>query len=418
MNPSDADSVNRPSESKTRMRAISAAFFKPVDIASIAVFRMAFGAILIFEVWRYFGFDWIRKYYIEPEFYFKYFGFEWVHPWPGDGMYYHFIAVAFFAFCVMTGFLYRVTSWLLFLGFTYWFLLDETRYLNHLYMTSLMTFLMATIPAHRAKSIDAYMSPSTRSDVIPAWCLWLLRAQVGIVYFFAGIAKINHDWLRGEPIRQWLGGRDDYPIIGHWLETESAVWFFCYGGLFFDLLIVPALLWKKTRPFAFAACVFFHMTNKMLFDIGIFPLLMLAATTIFFSPDWPRKVCLFFAPKKNTQDHQVDLAPGIGWQRQLVIAFFSFYVAIQCLVPLRHHLYPGIVHWTRRRASLCVAYETASKASRGAVLCERSRNRVDVSHQRRCIFDVETTRQGWSISRHVLAVRALRFRQAKEGRAW
>ena len=103
---------------------------------------------------------------------------------------------------------------------------------------------MAVVPAHRAKSFDAFLRPKRRSDTLPTWCLWLLRSQVGLVYFFAGVAKLNSDWLRGEPIRQWLADRDDYPLIGSWLDTEAAVWFFGYGGLIFDLAVAPALLWR------------------------------------------------------------------------------------------------------------------------------------------------------------------------------
>jgi vitamin K-dependent gamma-carboxylase len=327
------------------MRRLRERLFEPVDIASIAVFRMLFGAILFWEVWRFFDNDWIRKFYIVRKFHFKYFGFEWVHPWPGDGMYVHFVAVGVLALCVMTGFLYRITSWLLFLGFTYWFLLDQTRYLNHLYLAALLAFLLAVIPAHRANSFDVRVRPTLRSQTIPTWCLWLLRAQVGLVYIYAGIAKLNGDWLRGEPIRQWLASRNDYPLIGSWLDTEVAVWFFAYGGVLFDLLVIPALLWRKTRAWAFAACVAFHVINMWLFDIGIFPVLMLAATLLMFPPDWPRKVVLFFTPQQEGQVPTTPLPPSKPHQR-LTMIFLASYLSLQLLIPLRHVLYPGNVHWT------------------------------------------------------------------------
>ena len=159
------------------------------------------------------------------------------------------------------------------------------------------------------------------------------------------IAKLNGDWLRGEPIRQWLARRDDYPLIGSWLDTEVAVWFFGYGGMLFDLAVVPALLWRKTRAWAFAACEFFHVLNKWMFDIGIFPVLVLAATLLMFPPDWPRKACLFFTPRRD--DGTRSTPPCISKRRQrLTVAFLVSYLAIQVLMPLRHFLYPGSVHWT------------------------------------------------------------------------
>lgn len=261
-------------------------------------------------------------------------------------MYYHFIIVGILALCVMAGFFYRVTSWLLFIGFTYWFLLDETRYLNHLYLVSLLAFLMALMPAHRAKSFDARLRRGIRSDTIPAWCVWLLRFQVGLVYFFAGVAKLNGDWLRLEPIRTWIAKRADYPVIGPWLETDAAAWFFGYGGLMFDLIAAPALMWRKTRPWAFAACVLFHVLNAWLFDIGTFPVIMLVATLIMFSPDWPRKVCLFFVPMQDSEHLSVQPHTISQMRRNLTIAFVVSYMAAQTLIPLRHYLYPGNVHWT------------------------------------------------------------------------
>ncbi len=319
--------------------------FEPVDIASIAVFRMMYGAVLFWEVWRFFENGWIRSYYISPDFHFKYYGFEWVHPWPGDWMYVHFVVVGILALCVMTGLLYRVTSVLFFLGFTYWFLLDETRYLNHLYLTALLAFLLAVIPAHRARSFDAWLRPRIRSSTIPAWYLWLLRFQVGIVYFYAGVAKINWDWLQGEPIRRWLARRSDYPLIGSWLETESAVVFFGYGGLLFDLLVVPFLIWRKSRPWAFASVVLFHTLNNWLFGIGIFPVLMLAATLLFFEPDWPRRLVFFFAPR-GADGSTPPAAPATGRVQTLTLAFLGVWAAVQVFMPLRHFLYPGSVHWT------------------------------------------------------------------------
>ena len=260
-------------------------------------------------------------------------------------MYLHFVACAVLALCVMTGFLYRISSWLLFIGLAFWFLLDETRYLNHFYLTVLLAFLMALIPAHRAKSFDARIRPKLRSDTIPTWCVWLLRAQVGLVYIYAGVAKLNGDWLRGEPIRSWLTRRNDYPLIGPWLDTEAAVWIFGYGGIIIDLAVVPALLWRKTRGWAFAVCVCFHVLNKWMFNIGIFPVLMLALTLLFFPPDWPRRVGLFFRSQRNSRIRSKPPVVTLRKQR-LTEAFLAIYFAIQVLVPLRHFLYPGSVHWT------------------------------------------------------------------------
>src|SRR5262245_30392366 len=176
---------------------LCAALFNPVDISFLVFFRIVFGGITLWEVYRYFTYGWISRYFVEPALTFTYYGFSWVKPWPGRGMYIHFFVLGVAAACVMVGFLYRFTAPIFFLAFTYFFLLDQTRYLNHFYLVSLISFLMCFLPAERAFSVDALLRKSIRSDVVPAWTLWLLRAQVGIPYFYGGIAKLNSDWIHG-----------------------------------------------------------------------------------------------------------------------------------------------------------------------------------------------------------------------------
>ena len=320
-------------------------FFARVDIASIAVFRMMFGAILFWEAWRFFADDRIYWYYIEPDFYFKYFGCEWVTPWGGEGMYWHCFGLLVVSAFVCVGFLYRLSAILLFLGFTYVFLLDQTQYLNHHYLVCLIALLMCFIPAHRARSVDARLRPKLYSETAPAWALWLLRTQLGLVYVYAAIAKLHPDWLQGEPMRLWLGERTGFPIVGPSFEVEWVVYAFAYGGLLLDMFVVPFLLWARTRGIAFGFSVAFHFMNHVLFDIGIFPFFMTAATLLFFSPDWPRRLRLFFSV------HDADPAehlPATRWTplRCLGASLLVLYLAFQFLNPLRHHLYPGDVHWT------------------------------------------------------------------------
>src|SRR5690606_1826529 len=121
------------------------------------------------------------------------FGFQWVEPWPGDGMHIHFLVLLLAAVCITLGACYRVAAAVFFLGISYVFLLEQAFHLNHMYLVSLISFLMILVPAHRAFSVDAWLRPKLRSETAPTWALWLLRAQVGIPYFYGGIAKLNGD---------------------------------------------------------------------------------------------------------------------------------------------------------------------------------------------------------------------------------
>ena len=336
-------------------RRLCAALFEPVDISFLVAFRIIFGGIILWEVYRYFTHGWITRYFVEPALTFTYYGFSWVKPWPGSGMYIHFLVLGLAAACVMMGFLYRLAAPVMFLAFTYFFLLDQTRYLNHFYLVCLISFLMCFLPAERAFSVDSLLRRKIRSDVVPAWTLWLLRAQVGIPYFYGGIAKLNSDWIHGgEPMRIWLSPLTKIPAFGHIFASEFVVYSFVIGGLLIDLLVVPLLLWRRTRLFAFAAAVVFNLINALIFEIGIFPWLMLGALLIFFPPDLVRRFARAFMssgeelPKTVRSEPVVERSscPSLSSRQKLVAGLLAAYLAVQLILPLRHFLYPGDVSWT------------------------------------------------------------------------
>ncbi len=314
--------------------------FAGVDIAGLVWFRVTFGALMMIEVWRYF--PRIAEAYIAPEIHFTFHGFAWVQPWPGDGMYVHFAVLGLAAFCVTIGLCYRLAAAVFFLGISHVFLLEQSIYLNHMYLIALLSFLLIFVPVHRAFSVDAWLRPGLRAQTAPAWALWLLRAQIGIPYFYGGLAKLNRDWLRGEPVRMWLE-----PLS----TQEWVVYLVCYGGLLFDLLVVPALLWRRTRPYAFTLALCFHATNAVVFEIGIFPWLMMAATLIYFPPDWPRRVWNRLAPRFGAAPTSLSSPPSppparLKRAQVVTLGLLATYLAWQLLFPLRHWLYPGDVAWT------------------------------------------------------------------------
>jgi vitamin K-dependent gamma-carboxylase len=329
----------------------------PVNIAPLVYVRILFGAIMCWEVCRYFASGWISKYYIKPDFLFKYFGFGWVHPLPGPGMYYLFILLGLAALFILVGLWYRWATIFFFVAFTYVFLLDATRYLNHFYLIALVSYLLIFIPANQAVSLDVRFHPALRTPVAPRWSLWMLRFQIGVAYFFGGVAKLSYDWMQGEPIRTWIAGRQDFPLIGSWFDQEWMVYFFVGGGILLDLLIVPLLFWKKTRRWMFLAAVFFHLFNSQLFQIGIFPWFMMAMTLVFFPPEVPEKILNIFGlrvkpePAKTKGPKRYKAPPLItpaepGLASAWLLGLMAFFVVFQVLMPLRHLVYPGNVNWT------------------------------------------------------------------------
>lgn len=333
---STANSMNR------LAHQISTKLAQPVDNTFLVYFRIAFGALLVWSLCGYFHSDLIWTEYLEPRVHFSYFGFDWVKPWSGYGMYAHFLITAIAAACILVGFKYKLATKIFFLGYAFIFLLDQTWYLNHCYLICLIGFLLTLLPAHNACSIDAKRDPTLRADTVPTWVLWLLRFQIGVPYFFGGIAKLNSDWLHGEPLRTWLAKEADFPIIGQFFTAEWCVTSFVWGGLLLDLFIVPLLFWRRTRWVALAAVWCFHGMNSQLFNIGIFPWLMLAATTLLYLPaDWVARL-RFWKPLNESADGVV--APRFAsWVKPAVCAF----VIWQLVMPFRHFLYPGHVAFTR-----------------------------------------------------------------------
>jgi len=318
----------------------------PVSGASVAIVRIGLGLLIAVESLNYLTGDWIRVSYLDPSFHFTYEGFGWVQPWAGVGMYIHFAALTVLGLALALGVAHRFVAPLLAAGFLYVFLLEKAEYLNHFYAAILLLVLIALIPADRALSLAARRHPG-RPRTVPLWSVWILRFQVGVIYLFAGLAKLGDDWLAGEPMGTWLADRGDLFLVGPLLEGAAAGQVFSWAGLAFDLMIVPLLLWRRTRALAFVAAVGFHVGNWIIFDIGIFPPMMIVATTVFFDPDWPQRLWAL-RPRSTTAPARASAGNGIG-ARPIALsltAVLAVFVAVQIAFPLRHHLYPGLVHWT------------------------------------------------------------------------
>ncbi len=332
---------------------------RPVDGSSAAVLRLAFGLLALFGVARFFAYGWIDEFYVEPARHFQYWGFGWVEPWPAWGMYLHFALMGAAAVAVTVGYRYRLAIASYFVLFSYVELIDQTTYLNHYYWVSLAALLMVFMPLDRVWSLDARAGRVARSSTVPVWVIWALRAQLGVVYVFAGLAKLNPDWLfEAQPLSIWLANHDDLPLVGPLLAVTATAYLFSWAGALFDCTIVGWLLWRRSRPFAYLAVITFHTLTWLLFPIGVFPWLMIAGTLIFFSPDWPRRVV------GRLRRESLDRARGghglaaeggaprrgrdasVGWVARAGVVALVVFAAVQVVLPLRHYAYASNVRWS------------------------------------------------------------------------
>lgn len=325
--------------------------FEPVDPASLVVFRVVFGGLLFAATVRFWAHGWIEEHYLRPAFFFKYYGFEWVRPWPGDGMTVHFALMAVAAAFIALGLFYRVSAAAFCLLFTYAHLIDKTHYLNHYHFVSIVSLLLVFTPLHRAGSLDRRLGLVRGPAHIPRWALWLLRFQVGVVYFFAGVAKLTPDWLlHAQPLTIWLGANTDFPLLGPLFRFKTTAFVMSWAGAAFDLSVPFLLSSRKTRPYAYAAVVVFHGLTGKLFPIGMFPWIMTASALIFFPEGWPRLLLpARLLPPRAPEPGAGSTPPFRPTAGQKVTLWaFALHASLQVLLPLRHFLYPGDASWTEQ----------------------------------------------------------------------
>ncbi len=336
--------------------------FDPVDVAGLAIFRIAFGALMCWDACRYVMLGWVSTHYIQPELNLKFVGFHWVGTLPGPLMYAVFGVMVASSAAICIGAHYRLSCLLFFLSHTYVFLVAAEYYLNHAYLISTVAFLLAFIPCHLALSIDAVRVEGLHRKTVPRWAYLLPIAMMTLVYVYGSIAKMNADWLAGEPVRHWIADRAETAIapIAELLRSEVAVMFVSINGMLFDLFIVPMLLWKRTRMLAVGLSICFHLTNHYLFNIGVFPWFSMAMTTLFFAPDWPRRIPFGVGDELSERidnvasasddegDEPTDEPPPSRppeKEQRRTAGLLVAVVALHALLPLRHYLYPGDVAW-------------------------------------------------------------------------
>lgn len=329
---------------------------EPVGIAPLATLRVVIGAMLLFSTIRFVALGWIDDHYIRPQFHFKYYGFEWVEPLGADGIYAVHGLLAISSLCVLLGLWYRAAAVLQFLLFSYTELIDLTYYLNHYYFVSIVCGLLILVPANGAWSLDALRNPAVRRQTIPRWTILIFQLQLGIVYFYAGIWKINYDWLLNAlPLKIWMPANDGLPLIGWLFRLEWMPFVFAWAGMLYDVSIVFWLSWARTRVWAYLTVVLFHTLTGIMFQIGVFPLVMIGATLVFFSQAWhnrlwnlvARFLAVLIPARPSNATGQTAATPR--WLFVLLAIHFAF----QILFPWRYLLYPGNIFWTEEGYRFC-----------------------------------------------------------------
>ena len=190
-------------------KRINTYFKRQTNAAPLAVFRVFFGILMCISIIRFWSKGWINSLYIEPDFHFSYYGFEWVKPL-GSYTYILFLICGISSLLVALGYKYRLAILVFFLSFTYIELMDKTTYLNHYYFVSVISFIMLFLPCNAQFSLDV-VTKNKSYEKVPSWTIDSIKLMLGIVYFYAGLTKINSDWLcSAMPLKLWLKSKYDF----------------------------------------------------------------------------------------------------------------------------------------------------------------------------------------------------------------
>lgn len=330
---------------------------EPLDAAGLSAFRVAFGLMGSISALRFLHYGWVDELFAKPTFFFKYWGFDWIAVPSRAATHAMFWALALLGVMVAAGLFYRAAIAAYAVVFTYVQLMDVTNYLNHYYLVTLLAALMATMPLGEAYSLDAWRQRQRRRGEaapcahLPRWCTALLRFQVGVVYVFAGLAKLGPDWLLdAQPLGIWLSARTGLPLVGSLFTLPMMPWVMAWAGFLFDTTIPIWLAWSRTRPWAYLIVIAFHGMTSLLFPIGMFPVIMVTGALVFFSPSWPRRLFGALGPLATER----GLAGRSGWRLPeanvrpigtITLALLVGWSIVQLGVPLRSRLYGGDVLW-------------------------------------------------------------------------
>jgi len=304
------------------------------------VFRVFFGLLIFLESVGAIFTGWVKRTLVDPEFTFSFIGFEWLQPLPGNGMYFYFLLMGILGLLVMIGYKYRWSM----LGFAVlWagvYFMQKASYNNHYYLLMILSFVMVLVPANTYLSVDAKLNPEIKSIKMYNWQKWLIIGLMTIAYTFGAINKVYADWLNAIPVQQFMYAKAHYFLIGDLLQQRWVHYVLSYMGIIFDALIVPALLYKPTRKYAFYCAIFFHLFNSVVFQVGIFPFLSLAFCLFFFEAETIRNI--FLKQKELYTANEIEIPKNAALIKYGVLLFF----AIQLLLPLRHWFIQDDVLWT------------------------------------------------------------------------
>ncbi len=360
--------------------------FKQIDNTGLVLFRAIFGLLISIEAFGAIATGWVRRVLVEPDFTFNFIGFDFLQKLQGNTMYFYFVLMGIFGLMVMLGYKYRYSMFFYALMWSGVYFMQKTSYNNHYYLMMLLCWMMVFLPANRWFSLDAKNNPSFKSPAMSQWCTWVVILQVAIVFIYGSVAKWYPDWLDATAPGLFMKAKKNYWLIGELLQQSWAHYTIAYFGIFFDLLIIPMLLWKRTRLLGFYLSLFFHLFNSIVFQVGIFPYMSISFALFFFTSETLQKR---FLPKKILYTKNEVMVPSY---KNILIGIFSVFFIFQIAMPLRHWLIKDDVLWTEEGHRLSWRMMLRSKSGTLSVTIEDKETRKRTNYNYRELLSKKQAR--------------------------
>jgi predicted DCC family thiol-disulfide oxidoreductase YuxK len=162
---------------------------------------------------------------------------------------------------------------------------DQQLYSNHFYLVVLLVGLLTLARPGSALSIDALRGEGR--ETVPQWPLFLIRAQISIVYLFTGLAKINPSFLSGAVVSESLRNRGPLPVPLEWRVDEVMV-AMSVIAIATELFLSVALWVPRLRPIAFVVGLGLHVWIAFwlspMAPLMVFSLIILSPYILFLDP--------------------------------------------------------------------------------------------------------------------------------------
>ncbi len=291
------------------------------DVHALAAARIAFGFLLLLQVWETAS-EQIHEGYFGEHFHVPFLPESFV---PSERGYTFIVCLqAVAAVLVVLGHFARPALAISSAAITYAMLCDRLHYHHNRWALACYAFLLALTPCDRARALGVEKNAVAEG---PLWGMRLAQLQVSIIYLASGGAKLlDPDWRSGAMML------DRFVRYGH-AAIESGVpervvaffqqaWvasFLSKGAITMELFLAFALQSRRLRLVAIFVGIVFHVSIELTSRVELFGLTTGAAYLLFATPD-ARARTLRYDPTRRKAIALAWVVRALDWLARFDVA--------------------------------------------------------------------------------------------------